>query len=141
MKIMRIFFCLFIIFYSCLGKNGKSNDKPVGDSPYMYFTEESFDAGKVTQGDTVSHTFTLTNKGKTDLILQSVIAGCGCTVAKYDRKPILPETSTLIEVAFNTEGRKGVQKKNVTVISNAVPEKKVLTLKCEVLLPNKLKNK
>jgi hypothetical protein len=39
----------------------------------------------------------LKNKGKKPLLIQSVKTSCGCTVAKYDKKPIPQgETTTIV---------------------------------------------
>ena len=105
-------------------------------SPFLYFKEDTYDAGKINQGEKVIHTFVLENKGKGDLILNSVTASCGCTVAKWDNKPVAPGKTAEIEVTFNSANRFGTQHKNITVKSNAVPDTKMLTLKCEVVLPN-----
>lgn len=102
----------------------------------MYFKEDVYDAGKIKQGEKVKHTFVIENKGKSDLILESVIASCGCTVAKWDKKPVQSGKSAEIEVTFNSANKFGTQHKNITIKSNAVPDTKMLTLKCEVVLPN-----
>jgi len=63
--------------------------------------------------------FTYTNTGDADLVISSASASCGCTVPKFDKKPVPPGRSGTIEVIFDTSGREGVQTKTVVVQSNA----------------------
>jgi len=63
--------------------------------------------------------FTFTNNGDADLVISSASASCGCTVPKFDKKPVPPGRSGTIEVIFDTSGREGVQTKTVVVQSNA----------------------
>lgn len=134
-------FFVFIILIACTPhaeKQASSGITSAGkdvSAPFMYFKEDKFDAGTINQGVKVHHTFLLENKGKTDLILESVTASCGCTIAKWNKKPIAPGKSAEIEVIFNSDNKIGSQHKNITVKSNAVPDTKVLSLKCEVVIP------
>jgi hypothetical protein len=79
--------------------------------------EHSF--GKVAEGEKLSYVFTFENKGTSDIVISSVTASCGCTVPKYDKKPVPPGSTGNIEVVFDTSGRSGTQTKTVTVKSNA----------------------
>jgi len=79
--------------------------------------EHSF--GTVMEGEKVGCIFTYTNTGDADLVISSASASCGCTVPKFDKKPVPPGRSGTIEVIFDTSGREGVQTKTVVVQSNA----------------------
>ncbi|MBP8042442.1 MAG: DUF1573 domain-containing protein, partial [Bacteroidales bacterium] len=70
---------------------------------------------------------------KSDLIISEAKATCGCTVADYPRTPIKPGAESGISVSFNSEGRKGIQHKTVTLVANTQPSTKVLTIKAEVV--------
>jgi len=68
-------------------------------------------------------TFTFTNIGQTPLVINQVIASCGCTVPKYDKKPIAPGQKGAIEVTYNGKGKfPGHFKKTVTVRTNGKVE-------------------
>ena len=41
--------------------------------------------------------FTFTNVGNAPLVINEVIASCGCTIPKYDRRPIAPGQKGSIE--------------------------------------------
>lgn len=76
--------------------------------------------------------FSFCNTGEGSLVIESVSASCGCTVPKYDKKPVPPGKNGMIEVAFNTAGRSGIQTKTVTVRSNAGTPVVILKLTAEV---------
>ena len=79
-------------------------------------TEHNF--GKINQGDKVSHVFVITNSGGDLLIIEHVQASCGCTAATPEKNELAPGESTNLEVVFNSAGRNGAQKKNITIKSN-----------------------
>jgi len=83
------------------------------------FKEKSIDFGDITQGDKVSHTFVITNSGKTPLIISNVAATCGCTVPSWPKEPIAPGMSAEIKVSFNSAGKMGKQNSVVRIYSNA----------------------
>jgi hypothetical protein len=51
-------------------------------------------------------------------VIEKVQPGCGCTVADYPKEPIAPGQEGEIRAEFDTKGREGVQKKNITVFAN-----------------------
>lgn len=151
-KSLIILVSLFALF-SCSG--GEQNDNgqistdlinnPVTASgnevdtsllPQFKFEDEFHDFGIIIQGEKVSYTFKFKNIGKSDLILSSVHASCGCTVPKYDSKPIKPGEDGFIEVVFDSSGRSGMQQKTVTVMANTQPSVHELKFVAEVVVPN-----
>ena len=95
------------------------------------FQEYEHDFGKVKEGEKVACVFSFCNTGK-EVCNRIGIASCGCTVPKYDKKPVPPGKNGMIEVAFNTAGRSGIQTKTVTVRSNAGTPVVILKLTAEV---------
>ena len=85
----------------------------------LTFTAPEHNFGKVEAGEKVGCIFSYTNTGDADLVISSASASCGCTVPKYDKRPVPPGRSGTIEVIFDTSGREGVQTKTVVVQSNA----------------------
>jgi hypothetical protein len=100
--------------------------------PKFQFVTEEHDFGKLGQGEKVSYTFKFKNVGKSNLIISDAKATCGCTVADYPHKPISPGAEDGIMITFNTEGKKGIQHKTVTLVANTQPNTKVLTIKAEI---------
>ncbi len=107
------------------------------DAPVMTLEEEAFDFGEIAQGEKVYHSFKFTNTGKSDLIIASASATCGCTVPTWPEKPIAPGESGEIEVVFDSKGKQGQQNKQVTVLANTQPGTNVFALKGTVVAPEK----
>ena len=108
-----LFFILLMIFVtSCNSNQGCQNpDKSAvpaeGESAEISFSEYEHDFGKITEGEKVAHIFTFENKGPGDLVISSASTSCGCTVTKYDRKPIPAGKGGSLEVVFDSNGRNG----------------------------------
>ena len=64
----------------------------------LVFREYQHDFGKVAEGEKLSYIFTFDNKGTADLIISSATTTCGCTVPKYDTKPIPPEPAEILKL-------------------------------------------
>ena len=100
----------------------------------MEFEEIEWNFGEITQGESVEYAFKFTNTGSDPLIITSAKGSCGCTVPVWPREPVAPGESGVIDVKFNSKGKKGKQNKRVTLITNMVPSQKVLTVKGQVNL-------
>ena len=103
--------------------------------PKMVFTEESFVFGNISQGEKVEHSFKFVNKGKSDLIISSAVGSCGCTVPSYPKEPVKPGDEGVIKVVFNSEGKSGAQHKRVTIVANTNPNKTMVAIMANVLVP------
>ena len=103
----------------------------------IVFREYQHDFGKVAEGEKVSFTFAFDNKGTADIVISSATTTCGCTVPKYNKKPIPPGATGSLEVAFDTSGRNGMQTKIITVKSNALTPVVLLKITAEVVTDNK----
>jgi hypothetical protein len=112
--------------------SGKVNSDEL---PVFSFPEEEYDFGRIGQGEVVTHIFKFTNAGRSDLIISNAKASCGCTVADYPKNPVRPGQEAQISVTYDSEGRKGMQSKTVTLSANTQPATKVLTIRAEVILP------
>jgi hypothetical protein len=54
------------------------------------------------------------NKSNTPIVLENVLASCGCTTPEWSKEPIAPGATTLIKVGYNAAAE-GAFNKNVTV--------------------------
>lgn len=134
-----------IVLYSCQSSNNEVTvdliNNPLsaensGDTsmlPKFQWKEQVHDFGVIVQGERVSYTYTFKNVGKSNLIISSVSASCGCTVTKYDQKPIAPGEEGKIEIVFDSAGRSGMQNKTVTVVANTQPNRVELHFTAEVV--------
>ncbi|MBA4853138.1 DUF1573 domain-containing protein [Emticicia sp. BO119] len=103
------------------------------NAPKIEFDHESFDFGTLTEGDIKEHEFVFKNVGKSPLQILNVQVQCGCTVASKPETPVGIGQKDKIVVRFNSLGKVGVNKKFVTIYSNAVPPQTVLSFTAEVL--------
>ena len=88
------------------------------NAPKIVFSENTFEFEEIKQGETVEHTFTITNEGKSDLIIRKVQASCGCTAVSPEDRVVAAGGTTTMKVIFNSAGKVGKQNKTITVITN-----------------------
>lgn len=129
---------------SCSNNNSSENKELSGNEvnvgnkdelPIIDFEEEEHDFGKIVQGEKVSYDFKFTNVGKSNLVISSAAASCGCTVADFPKEPIPPGKSGKITVEFNSEGKSGYTEKTITVVTNCEPNTKILKIKVDIVEP------
>lgn len=109
-----------------------ADTEPKGPLPVITFKENSYDFGKIKEGDKVRHTFEFTNTGEAPLIIQNASASCGCTVPDWPHEPIAPGKSGKIDVEFNSAGKPGAQSKTISITANTNPTLTTLNITTEV---------
>jgi len=92
----------------------------------MEFEATEWNFGEITQGESVEYAFEFTNTGSEPLIITNAKGSCGCTVPVWPREPVAPGESGVVDVKFNSKGKKGKQNKKVTLTTNMVPSQMVL---------------
>jgi len=100
------------------------------------FAEKSHDFGDIKEGDKVNYTFKFTNTGTTPLIVSKVETTCGCTATNWTKDPVKPGDSGEIAATFNSTGKKGAQRKVITIYSNAINAKETVAIVSNVLTPS-----
>lgn len=104
-------------------------------APKIVFKDESWDFGRIKQGEMLTHVFLFTNEGDAPLIIKKVRTSCGCTAVLVSEKKIAPGNKGEIKVDFNTKGYEGKVSKYVYVETNdpLEPQKQlVVTAKINV---------
>lgn len=152
MKKLAILLLISGFYFSCTHENeGKITTEIVNNPataagitdtvnvPKMTFEEEVFEFGDLSQGEKVTHTFKFKNTGKTDLVITSAQGSCGCTVPNYPKNPIAPGTEDVVEVSFDSHGKKGNQHKTITLVANTYPSTTVIAIKGNVIAPEEKK--
>jgi len=104
-------------------------------APVMKFDQDSYNFGKIVQGDSVVHQFKFVNVGKTPLIITDATATCGCTKPEWSKEPIQPNAEGSIKVTFHSVGKSGLQDKMITITANTAPAQTMVHLVGEVLVP------
>jgi hypothetical protein len=142
-----VYLFLLIVMVSCTNNESRqlpgdvvSNPKSASGKeseklPVITFEKDIHDFGKVIQGEKVSFGFRFKNTGNADLVIAQVNSSCGCTVSKFPKTPIQPGKEDVITVMFDSQDRKGVQNKTITVVSNCQPSSSVIRIKAMVIVP------
>ena len=80
-----------------------------------------------------TYDFEVTNTGKDPLVIQNIVASCGCTTPEWTRSPIPAGGKGKVTAIYDPKDRPGPFNKTLSVYSNAKPEVVVLTIKGEVV--------
>ncbi|MGA0558870.1 DUF1573 domain-containing protein [Larkinella sp. VNQ87] len=122
MKTVVISLLLLIGLVACNQTKKDSTNELSDKMPKIVFADTGvYDFGDITEGDTVSRQFKFKNEGEFPLIINNIQASCGCTTPEWPKKPIAPGEEGTIKVLFNSQGKRGVQNKTVTVYANTDP--------------------
>jgi len=97
----------------------------------IIFKELIYDYGNIEIGSPGNSVFRFTNTMKKSLVINSVIPSCGCTVANWTKKPVLPGKTGIVTLHYNTK-IPGTFNKTITVRSNAKNGTVVLRIKGNV---------
>ena len=128
---MNFFFqILFILFFcSCVDSKKDLHLSLIDNgSELTVIGDELINFGELIEGEVVDIEFIVKNTGTGDLIISKVSASCGCTDLVYPSDIIEVGESQIIKVTFDSKDRIGQQTKNITVVSNATPNIKILTI-------------
>jgi hypothetical protein len=117
---------LFILFTAIVLGNGLMAQSKKPDE-VVKFTSETVNLGDVKKGNPVTATFTLTNVGKEDLIIENVTPGCGCTKSDYTKEPIKPGKTGTITATYNAANA-GSFNKSVSVKFMGIDEQKSISI-------------
>jgi hypothetical protein len=117
---------MFILFVAVLIGNGLFAQAKKADE-IAKFTSETVDLGTVKKGNPVTATFTVTNIGKEDLVIENVTPGCGCTKSDYTKEPIKSGKTGTITATYNAANA-GKFSKSVYVKFMGVEEQKSISI-------------
>ena len=137
-KILIIALGLTVILGSNCVSNTKKDDLHSGNQTVvngtaeLVFREYEHNFGIVTEGEKVAYIFVFENRGPGDLVITNAVTSCGCTVPKYETRPLAKGETGKLEVVFNTSGYSGIQTKTISVKSNASTPVVVLKIMADV---------
>ena len=87
------------------------------NAPILFVEEPLKDMGTLVEGNLIRHTFLLTNKGGSPLIIDRVETDCSCTKVNHD--PLIqPNRNSYLRVALDTSGRAGTWTRTLRLFSN-----------------------
>ncbi|MBM3297202.1 MAG: DUF1573 domain-containing protein [Candidatus Aminicenantes bacterium] len=96
-----------------------------GGKPKIAFDRETWDFGRVKQGDNLEFEFLFRNEGRSVLVIDKVETTCGCTAALVSENKVEPGKQGRIKVAFATAGYGGRVTKHIFVRSNDPDRRRV----------------
>jgi hypothetical protein len=139
----NIFLGLVVLIAVSACNNSNSKSQATTDSvavnidpssaPVIKFEKESYEFGKIKQGEKVTYDFKFVNTGKSPLIIKDAHATCGCTVPEVSKDPIPAGATGNVKVTFDSAGKEGLQDKVVTIVANTIPENTQVHLIGEVV--------
>lgn len=77
--------------------------------------------------------FVVTNTGTQPLVIQNVVASCGCTTPEWTKQPIPAGAQGKVTAIYDPKDRPGPFNKTLSVYTNTKPEVVVLVIKGEVI--------
>jgi hypothetical protein len=102
--------------------------------PVMKLSSIAYDFGKFKEeAGRQKYDFIVMNTGNQPLVIQNIIASCGCTTPEWTKSPIAPKQTGTITAIYDPKDRPGSFNKTLAVYTNSKPEVVVLTIKGEVV--------
>jgi hypothetical protein len=104
-------------------------DEVVVTGPQIFLRQNEYDFGNQNPGTSVTHEFVVQNTGQSELVINDVIPGCGCSVASFTS--IIPpggEGIVTLTVDLYKEWKGRVVNKSATILSNdpVTPNTKII---------------
>ena len=93
---------------------------------------DTYNFGKIKQGVPVTTFFTVTNTSDKPVVLETVVASCGCTTPEWSKEPIAPGSTSQIKVGYNAANPAPFTK-DITVRLAGIQEAKIIHITGEVL--------
>ena len=94
--------------------------------------QDTYNFGKIKQGVPVTTFFTVTNKSDKPVVLESVVASCGCTTPEWSKEPVAPNSTSQIKVGYNAASPQPFTK-DITIRLAGVQQPKIIHITGEVL--------
>jgi hypothetical protein len=101
----------------------------------LEFKDVKHSFGKIKQNVPATFVFTFKNTSSAPIVIESAIAGCGCTTPEYPKGVIPKGAANNIKVTYNAASM-GAFTKQVTVKVAKVTDPIVLTIDGEVVAAN-----
>lgn len=102
--------------------------------PVMKISSNEHDFGKFKEeAGRQKYDFVVMNTGDKPLVIQNIVASCGCTSPEWTKQPIPPKGTGVITAIYDPANRPGPFNKTLAVYTNSTPQVTVLNIKGEVV--------
>jgi len=102
--------------------------------PAMKVSSSEHDFGKFKEeSGRQKYDFVVLNTGDQPLVIQNIVASCGCTTPEWTKSPIAPKGSGVVTAIYDPANRPGPFNKTLSVYTNSKPQVTVLVIKGEVI--------
>lgn len=119
--------CFLVLFFAVIGI-------AVSAQPSMKISGAEHDFGKFKEeAGKQRYDFVVMNTGTQPLVIQNIVASCGCTLPEWTKSPIPPKGTGKITAIYDPVNRPGPFNKTLSVYTNSKPEITVLVIKGEVI--------
>lgn len=138
MKYFSLFFTVCVTIFtivSCGANGGSGNDKdasnkaqqvvdsskmpivelPIDKAPQIKF--DTIKLGRILEGESVESNFIIKNSSEKTVAIGSIVTGCGCVTAGFDKNPIKTDQSRIVTIKYNSKGQFGTQMKVVEIVT------------------------
>lgn len=106
----------------------------VAAQPMMKISESEHNFGTFKEeAGPQKYDFVVTNTGNSPLVIQNIVASCGCTTPEWTKQPIAAGEKGTITAIYDPKNRPGKFSKTLTVYTNSKPEVQVLQIKGDVI--------
>jgi len=96
------------------------SEAALANAPVAQFAQRSVELGSVKAGESKDFSISITNSGKSDLLLRKVVSSCDCIAFSANNpKSVKAGQTAEVKATFSSEKLKGKQNKNVTITTNA----------------------
>jgi len=135
--ILSFLFAAFTMTVNAQSTTPASKDKteqaaPAEGGPVMTFEAMEVDYGTIKQHGEPLRTLSFTNTGTEPLVIKNARGSCGCTVPKWEKEPIMPGETSVLEVRYATN-RLGKINKTIKITTNEGGDPHVIKVLGKVL--------
>lgn len=104
----------------------------VSDSSILSLRRDTFDLGRLREGERIVKEFSVKNSGNVPFVVSSAESDCGCIVSEYDRRPVAPGEYAPLGVSFDSRGYRGYLLKRVALTTTLRREPLVFYLEAVI---------
>ena len=115
---MKYSFTIGLVLIAICASSIWCNETLKSSSATLQFDKKVIHCDTLDEGIPHLFVFPFTNTGSDTLVICNVKTSCGCLVAQWPKKPILPGARDSIKAIYSTLMRPGPFTKSITVKSN-----------------------